>query len=77
MVMAGTVIRESELLALRWSGLDYINRLIRIRRPNHRAGLNLHGHARWHSRSACRKAGSLPEKESATTGKTGNSQAKT
>jgi hypothetical protein len=77
MVMAGTVIRESVLLALRWSGLDYINRLIRIRRPNHRAGLNLHGHARWHSRSACRKAGSLPEKESATTGKTGNSRAKT
>jgi integrase len=32
MVMAGTAIRESELLALKWSDLDYMNRLIRVRR---------------------------------------------
>jgi len=41
-VMAGTAIRESELLALKWSDLDYINRLIRIRRSVYRGVMDQH-----------------------------------
>src|SRR5262249_25640771 len=39
-VMAGTAIRESELLALKWSDLDYTNRLIHIRRSVYRGVLD-------------------------------------
>jgi len=39
-VMAGTAIRESELLALKWSDLDYTHRLIHIRRSVYRGVLD-------------------------------------
>lgn len=39
-VMAGTAIRESELLALNWSDIDFPNRLIRVRRSVYRGVLD-------------------------------------
>jgi len=40
-IMAGTVIRESELLALKWTDFDWLQRVITVRRSLYRGNLGI------------------------------------
>lgn len=40
-IMAGTVIRESELLALKWADFDWLQRVIKVRRSLYRGNIDI------------------------------------